>query len=84
MESEVRVLARVLEVPDSVMDKPAGRRLEPGGPDEANVGFTHEDLENYLSKGPDFVPPALAMRIERLVRSSDDERTLPPMPDDSH
>jgi NAD+ synthase len=81
IESEVRVLAHALEVPDSIMEKPAGRRLEQHPHDGDDMGFTYDDLENYLTRGPDFVSPALAMRIERRVRSSLDERTLPPMPD---
>jgi NAD+ synthase len=82
MKSEVRVLARALEVPESIIEKAPGAGLWPGQTDESEMGFTYADLENYLIDGPDLVAPALAMRIERLVRSSDHKRTLPPMPDD--
>ena len=41
---------------------------------------TYADLENYLTQGPEAVSPALAMRIERLVRASEHKRALAPMP----
>jgi NH3-dependent NAD+ synthetase len=45
------------------------------------MGFSYADLENYLTKGPDAVAPALALRIERLVRASEHKRALAPTPD---
>ena len=44
------------------------------------MGFSYADLEAYLEKGPDTVAPAVAMRIERLMRASAHKRELPPMP----
>jgi NAD+ synthase len=52
-----------------------------GQTDEDDMGFTYGDLERYLDEGPQGVSPALAMRIERLTRSSEHKRELPPMPD---
>ena len=46
------------------------------------MGFSYGDLERYLDEGPQGVSPALAMRIERLARSSEHKRQLPPMPED--
>jgi NH3-dependent NAD+ synthetase len=45
------------------------------------MGFTYAELERYLDEGPQAVSPALAMRIERLTRSSEHKRSLPPIPD---
>ena len=45
------------------------------------MGFTYADLENYLVNGPNGVAPALAMRIERLLRASDHKRALAPTPE---
>jgi NH3-dependent NAD+ synthetase len=44
------------------------------------MGFSYADLERYLEEGPQGVAPALAMRIERLVRLSEHKRSLPPAP----
>ena len=43
------------------------------------MGFTYAELEDYLTKGPQTVSPALAMRIERLMRGSEHKRALAPV-----
>jgi NAD+ synthase len=84
LKSEVRAVARDLGVPDPIIDKPPGAGLWPGQTDEAEMGVTYDVLENYLSKGPETVAPALAMRIERLIRTSEHKRALAPTPGASH
>jgi NAD+ synthase len=81
LKSEVRAVARELDVPEPIIDKAPSAGLWRGQTDEEEMGFTYTDLENYLINGPDAVSPSLAMRIERLVRSSDHKRTLAPIPD---
>jgi NAD+ synthase len=81
LKSDVRALARSLDVPASVIDKAPSAGLWLGQTDEAEMGFTYADLENYLTQGPEAVSPALAMRIERLVRASEHKRALAPAPD---
>lgn len=81
LKSEVRALARELEIPEALIVKTPTAGLWIGQTDEAEMGFTYADLENYLTKGPDAVPPALALRIERLVRQSEHKRALAPTPD---
>ena len=77
---EVLAMARELEVPENIIDKPPSAGLWAGQTDEEEMGFSYADLERYLAKGPDGVAPALAMRIERLVRATDHKRSAPPMP----
>lgn len=81
LKSEVRALARELGVPDPIIDKAPSAGLWLGQTDEGEMGFTYDDLERYLTQGPDATPPALAMRIERLMRASEHKRALPPMPE---
>jgi NAD+ synthase len=81
LKSEVRALAKALEIPESIIDKPPSAGLWLGQTDEEEMGFTYANLESYLRDGPEAVAPALAMRIERLVRSTEHKRGLPPMPD---
>lgn len=81
LKSEVRTMARELGVPAAVIDKPPSAGLWLGQTDEAEMGFTYADLENYLVHGPQAVSPALGLRIERLARASDHKRALPPMPE---
>jgi NAD+ synthase len=81
LKSEVRALARELNVPSAIIERTPSAGLWAGQTDEEEMGFSYSDLERYLEEGPQGVSPALAMRIERLARSSDHKRQLPPMPD---
>jgi NAD+ synthase len=80
-KSDVRALARELKVPLAIIDRTPSAGLWLGQTDEEEMGFTYADLERYLENGPQGVPPALAMRIERLMRLSEHKRQLPPVPD---
>jgi NAD+ synthase len=82
LKSEVRTLARELDVPSAIIERTPGAGLWIGQSDEEEMGFTYADLERYLKEGPQGVSPALAMKIERLIRSSEHKRQLPPMPSD--
>ncbi len=81
MKSEVRALARELDVPPAIVERTPSAGLWIGQSDEEEMGFTYAELERYLDEGPQGVSPALAMKIERLTRSSEHKRVLPPMPD---
>lgn len=82
LKSEVRMLARELNVPSTIIERTPSAGLWMGQSDEEEMGFTYAELERYLEDGPQAVSPALAMRIERLTRSSEHKRALPPIPDD--
>jgi NAD+ synthase len=84
LKSQVRDLARDLGVPQSLVDKAPSAGLWLGQTDEAEMGFTYDQLERYLADGPEAVPPALALRIERLVRQTAHKRCLAPTPGSSH
>jgi NAD+ synthase len=80
-KSQVRALAQELRVPADIVERPPSAGLWIGQNDEEDMGFTYADLERYLEGGPQAVTPALAMKIERLVRASDHKRELPAVPD---
>ncbi len=82
LKSEVFTLARELGIPDRILEKAPSAGLWVGQTDEAEMGFTYADLERYLTTGPEAVAPALALRIERLIRASDHKRELAPIPPD--
>jgi NAD+ synthase len=81
VKSEVRALARELNVPATIIERTPSAGLWIGQTDEAEMGFSYADLERYLDDGPQGVSPALAMRIERLTRAGEHKLVLPPMPD---
>lgn len=81
LKSQVRALARELGVPADIIEKAPSAGLWLGQTDEGEMGFTYDDLERYLTSGPDAVAPAVATRIDRLIRASAHKRALPPTPD---
>ena len=80
LKRDVRVLAQRLGVPQPIVDKPPSAGLWHGQSDETDMGFGYADLERYIDEGPEAVAPALAMRIERLIRASEHKREMPPYP----
>lgn len=81
LKSEVQAAARELGVPPAIVDKAPSAGLWAGQTDEGEMGFSYASLEKHLTTGPDAVAPALAMRIERLIRQSEHKRALPPVPE---
>jgi len=81
VKSQVCAIARELGVPEPIVDRAPSAGLWPGQKDEDEMGFTYAELERYLDDGPQGVAPAVAMKIERLVRASEHKRALPSVPD---
>jgi NAD+ synthase len=81
LKSEVRLLAVELGVPRAILDKQPSAGLWAGQTDEAEMGFSYNDLERYLIRGPEGVAPALALRLERLIRASEHKRGMAPTPE---
>jgi NAD+ synthase len=79
LKSEVRSLAKELSVPKAIIEKVPSAGLWIGQTDEAEMGFTYETLEKYLTEGPSAVPRETADRIEQLRRTSNHKRALPPI-----
>jgi NAD+ synthase len=79
LKSEVRALARELDVPDPIITKAPSAGLWMGQTDEAEMGFSYEMLEAFLVGGPEKVPASVADRINQLRRASDHKRELPPI-----
>ena len=81
LKSEVRMLAVEMGVPEAIVAKPPGRGLWLGQTDEAEMGFGYDELDRYLLQGPEGVAPALALRLERMIRTSEHKRNPPPTPE---
>jgi NAD+ synthase len=81
LKSEVRLLAVDLGVPRAILDKAPSAGLWLGQTDEAEMGFGYSDLERYLVRGPEGVAPALALRLERMIRASEHKRGMAPTPE---
>ncbi len=71
--SEVIALARDLELPPGLAERV---------PLAHDATVSHQDLERYEADGPDGVAPAVALRIERLMRESERKRAPAEVPDE--
>lgn len=73
---EIRILAKELGVPDSILTKAPSADLWEGQTDEQEMGFTYEDLDRYLITGE--TRPEAKEKIEHLHRISEHKRNLMP------
>jgi NAD+ synthase len=77
LNGQVKALAKSLGVPPSIVEKAPSAGLE-GQTDEDEMGCSDADLEKYLRDGPEGVSPAVALRLERMIRRTEHKRSLPP------
>ncbi len=80
LKAQVYQLARELDIPAPILEKVPTAGLWADQTDEGEIGFTYRQLEKYLDEGPESISPALALRIDRLMRASEHKRTMPPSP----
>lgn len=73
---EMRILARELGVPESIIVKPPSADLWEGQTDEQEMGFTYEELDRLLITGE--TNPEAKKRIDYLHRISEHKRRLMP------
>ncbi len=79
VKAEVRALARELGVPDAVVERAPSAGLWPGQTDEAEMGFSYEQLDRWLLEGASGVPPVDAA-IRRRVEAARHKASPPPVP----
>lgn len=77
VKSEVRELAKYLDIPEIIITKPPSAGLWEGQTDEEEMGMTYEDLDNYIMTGE--APEDVKEKIERLNKLSAHKRRLPLM-----
>ena len=74
-KSEVRELARELDVPQRIIDKPPSAGLWADQTDEAEMGLTYEELDAYLLTGE--ASPAVKAKVDAMNAASAHKRELP-------
>lgn len=80
LKSEVVAIANELQLPPPLIERAQAEALSIPDTSTTNLsGLTNADLERYLSAGPDGVAPAVALRIERLMRASERRGAAPQM-----
>lgn len=77
LKSDVLAMAGELQVPPTIIERAQAGSLSVPDTSYASTGLTNADLERYLADGPDGVAPAVALRIERLMRASERRGAVP-------
>jgi NAD+ synthase len=76
---QVKELAKFLEIPQAIIDKPPSAGLWPGQTDEAEMGLSYDDLDRYLITGE--APEDIKQKIEAMIVRNSHKRNPPPVPD---
>ncbi|MCK4863037.1 MAG: NAD(+) synthase [Dehalococcoidales bacterium] len=79
VKGEVRELARYLEIPREIIDKPPSAGLWEGQTDETEMGFSYEALDRYILTGD--APEELKRKIEARKAAAAHKCTMPPIAD---
>jgi NAD+ synthase len=79
---EVRALARVLGVPEPIIERPPSPGLWPGQTDEGEMGITYAEIDAILAAWAagqqPALPPDRIAKVEGMVARSAHKRALPP------
>jgi len=73
----VRELARLLEVPAPIIEKPPSAGLWEGQTDEGEMGFSYEELDRYMAKGEG--PETVRGFVEKARLRSEHKRNTAPV-----
>ena len=77
VKHEVWELARALDVPARISEKPPSAGLWAGQTDEADMGLTYDELDAFLNTGD--ANDDVRLKVEALHAASEHKRSLPPM-----
>lgn len=77
VKSEIRELARSLDIPDIIIEKPPTAGLWEDQTDEKEMGFSYDVLDNYIKTGEG--PKEIVEKIERMNAISEHKRIYPPI-----
>ncbi|MDS1029997.1 NAD(+) synthase [Bacillota bacterium LX-D] len=76
VKTQVRELAKYLQIPGEIINKAPSAGLWTNQTDESEMGFTYEELDNYILTGQ--AEPNIKVKIENLKKISEHKRHLPP------
>lgn len=77
VKSEIVALARYLNIPDIVIEKPPTAGLWENQTDEDEMGFSYDVLDNYIKTGQG--PEETVEKIDKMDKRSQHKREYPPI-----
>jgi NAD+ synthase len=78
VKNQVRDLARYLDIPGEIIDKPPSAGLWEGQTDESELGLTYSQLDRYLITGE--AEKRIKEKIDFMIDKGTHKRCLPPVP----
>ena len=78
LKREVKELAGFLGIPQEIIDKPPSAGLWQGQTDEADLGFSYDQLDSYLSTGE--ASDEIRRRIQSMISTHRHKRLPPRLP----
>jgi len=79
VKTKVRELAKYLEIPQDIIEKPPTAGLWEGQTDEGEMGISYKELDNYILTG--IASPEVKEKIDLMNKKSEHKRMLPFIPD---
>jgi NAD+ synthase len=77
LKGEVRQLARLLEIPAPIIEKPPSAGLWQGQTDEGEMGVTYDELDRFLALGEG--TDKVRSFVEKARTRSEHKRRTPPI-----
>ena len=78
VKSEVREVAKILEVPEDIITKQPSAGLWEGQTDEDELGFSYEELDKYILTGE--ARPEVKEKVDNLEEQNKHKLGMPPIP----
>ncbi len=79
VKRQVKELAEFLKIPQEIIDKPPSAGLWAGQTDEDELGFSYDELVDYLTGGK--ASQENRLKIEKMITGSGHKRNPPPVSD---
>jgi NAD+ synthase len=79
VKAQVRDMARFLEIPRDIIEKPPSAGLWPGQTDEAELGLSYDEIDRYLLTGE--ADDEVRNKIESRIAAYGHKRQPPVLPD---
>ena len=76
---EVYSIARSLDIPEEIIEKPPSAGLWKGQTDEEELGITYPEIDDYLEGKK--VSKDVKIKIEELIKKNEHKRRMPKIPD---
>ena len=78
VKSEVREVAKILEIPEKIITKKPSAGLWSGQTDEGELGFSYEELDKYILTGE--ARAEVQEKVDHLAEKNKHKLEMPPIP----